>query len=68
MEPEIRPKWPKGAKGEPQGRPKGQKGRKKGMPKKRLKKGCQKGVARGRPGAMHVAGFRPNRAYVANWP
>ena len=42
MEPEIRSKWPQGAKGEPKGRPKGRKGRKKGRRKKGRKKGWQK--------------------------
>ena len=42
MEPEIRSKWPQGAKGEPKGRPKGRKGRKKGRKKGRRKKGWKK--------------------------
>ena len=59
MEPKIRPKWPRGAKGEPKGRPKGQKGRKKGMPKKRPKKGCQKEKLWAGPAQC---------ARLANWP
>ena len=38
MEPEIRSKWPQGAKGEPKGRPKGQKGRKRKEEKRKEKK------------------------------
>ena len=42
MEPQIRQKWPQGAKGEPKGRPKGQKGRKKGMQKMMLEFDAEK--------------------------
>ena len=64
-EPEIRSKWPQGAKGEPKGRQKGQKAGKKACQKRGQKKDVKNqsfSKFRGRPGAMRVASKLANRA------
>ena len=69
MEPEIRSKWPQGAKGEPKGRPKGRKGRKKGRKKGRMKRGRKKKKFwRGHGPVMRNARALPEiQMQVENW-
>ena len=64
MEPEIRSKWPQGAKGEPKGRQKGQKGRKKGRKKGRRKKGWKKRSFGGNTGQSGGTCGTPEKAFL----
>ena len=60
-EPEIRSKWPQGAKGEPKGGPKGRKGRKKGRKKGRMKIGRKKRKFRRKHGPLERNARPPPR-------